>query len=85
MTKKQEKEKLVEKYFDMFRNRQEKKGWDANDLFDVAYWFVEETIYTLADMDIIPKEDLQERIKYHLDKLVEDVFRHIRLTTEKTE
>lgn len=77
-TKKQiDKEQLVEELMDLYEDRHDDNGWNQNDAFDVACWFLGDMITKLEADHLIPRDELQRRIKQKLGWWVDDVFQQI--------
>ena len=72
-----DKVKLVEKLMGMYVKKHNKNLWNENDMFDVCCWFVGEMILKICDAQIIPIEELHERINKKLIEHVDDVFEQI--------
>lgn len=79
--KQKDKEQLVDKLIDLYVDRHDENGWNNNDAFDVACWFLGEMIMSIEADHIIPREELQLRIKQKLDWWVDEVFQQIEKTT----
>lgn len=75
--KQKEKEQLVEELMDSYEDSYFENGWNPNDTFDVACWFLGDMIMKLEADHIIPREELQQRIKQKLDEWVDNVFQQI--------
>jgi len=75
--KQKDKEQFVEELMDLYEDRHEENGWNQNDAFDVACWFLGSMIMKLESDHLIPREELQRRIKQKLDGWVDDVFQQI--------
>lgn len=69
--------KLVDELLDRYFKEYDKNEWNGNDAFDVACWFLGEIIIRLCEANIIPEEELKERIKAKLIEYVDDVFKQI--------
>jgi hypothetical protein len=72
-----DKEQLVDEMMKMYEDRHNKKWWNNNDAFDVACWFLGVMIMSIEEDHLIPREELQQRIKQRLDELVDKVFQQI--------
>lgn len=72
-----DKEQLVDELMDLYEDRHNENGWNNNDAFDVACWFLGDMIVQLEADHLIPREELQRRIKQKLDGYVDDVFQQI--------
>lgn len=75
--KQKEKEQLVEELMDLYEDTHDENGWNDNDAFDVACWFLGDMIMKLESAHLIPRDELQRRIKLKLDGWVDDVFQQI--------
>ena len=69
--------KLVDELLDRYLKEYDKNEWNENDTFDVACWFFGRIIIRLYEANIIPEEELKERLKAKLIEYVDDVFKQI--------
>ena len=69
--------KLVDELLDRYVKEHNKNEWNENDTFDIACWFLGEIIIRLCEANIIPEEELKERIKTNLIEYVDGVFKQI--------
>lgn len=72
-----DKVKLVEKLLNLYDKTHNRNMWNENDTFDVLCWFAGDLIVRIAEADIIPEDELKERIKAKFNEHVDDVFAQI--------
>jgi hypothetical protein len=75
--KKKDKMQLVEKMMDLYEDKHNENDWNNNDAFDVACWFLGDMIMSIEADHLIPRDELQQRIKHNLNGWVGDVFQQI--------
>lgn len=83
MDKKEDKEKLVEKFFEQYIKTHDKYMWNENDMFDVACWFMGDIIVAISNANIIPREKLHTRIKNKVVEWIDDVFKQLKEREDK--
>lgn len=71
--KQKDKEQLVEELMDLYEDRHNEKSWSNNDAFDVACWFLGDMIISIEADHLIPREELQLRIKKKLDGIFQQI------------
>ena len=75
--KKKDKMQLVEKMMDLYEDKHNENDWNNNDAFDVACWFLGDMIMSIEADHLIPRDELQQRIKHKLNVWVDDIFQQI--------
>ena len=58
-------------------SKADNEHWNANDIYDVGCWFIGDVIGSLAQLRVIPLDELEERIKETLSNYLTDVFDNI--------
>lgn len=81
MTTTTKKEKIIE----LVRNTHkttlqvfENEKWNENDLFDFACWLFNSYVNVLALLDIIPLDELQQRISHKMQQNINTLFENIK-------
>lgn len=75
--KQKDKEQFVERLMDLYEDSHNENGWNNNDAFDVACWFLGDMIMSIEADHLIPREELQLSIKQKLGWWVDYVFQEI--------